>query len=365
VSSAADLARRVDRACQSASGPVAVERAVAAVIREAMPYDAWCVLTVDPATALPTGGYHEEGVPADRTPHLAEIDARGEDALALADLARSRSRVGTLSAATGGQIDRSQRYREVLAPSGLEHEMRIAFSTNAGLWGAFVAFRAAGEPDFSTAETQTVERATRSVVGALRRELLLTEISDDAAGPDGPGLVLLDRSLARRSTTQAAERWLEDLEDGLDRGRDLPLTVISVAGRARDVEAPQPVRARVRTRSGRWLTMHAERLGADGDISVIVEPTRPLELAALIADAYGLTAREREVVHLLALGHSRAEIAKQLVLSPHTVDDHVKRALAKVQVRSRAELTAKLFFDQNLPRMHADVPVGGTGWFLR
>jgi DNA-binding CsgD family transcriptional regulator len=91
----------------------------------------------------------------------------------------------------------------------------------------------------------------------------------------------------------------------------------------------------------------------------------PLHQKDHVGDAYGLTSREREVVRLLALGHSRGEIAKALVLSAHTVDDHVKRAFAKVQVRSRAELTAKLFLDQNLTRMNADVPVGGTGWFLR
>ncbi len=121
--------------------------------------------------------------------------------------------------------------------------------------------------------------------------------------------------------------------------------------------------ARLRTASGRWLTLHAEQLGER--ISVIMVPTRPLELAALIADAYGLTTREREVVRLLAMGHSRAEIARLLVVSTHTVDDHVKRAFAKTGVRSRAELAAKLFFDQNLPRMQAGVPVGGSGWFLR
>ncbi len=71
------------------------------------------------------------------------------------------------------------------------------------------------------------------------------------------------------------------------------------------------------------------------------------------------------MARLLAVGHSRAEIARLLGLSAHTVDDHVKRAFAKVQVRSRAELTAKIFFDHNLPRVLAQVPLGGTGWFMR
>jgi hypothetical protein len=47
------------------------------------------------------------------------------------------------------------------------------------------------------------------------------------------------------------------------------------------------------------------------------------------------------------------------------VDDHIKRIYSKLGVRSRPELTATIFFDQHIPRIHHDVPVGGTGWFLR
>lgn len=67
----------------------------------------------------------------------------------------------------------------------------------------------------------------------------------------------------------------------------------------------------------------------------------------------------------MTTGHSRSEIARMQSVSNHTVDDHVKRIFGKLQVRSRAELTAKLFFDQHAPRITQEVPVGGTGWFHR
>jgi DNA-binding CsgD family transcriptional regulator len=118
--------------------------------------------------------------------------------------------------------------------------------------------------------------------------------------------------------------------------------------------------------AARWLTLHAERLADDpAHTSVIIEPARPVEIAELMADAYGLSARERGVVRLLAASYSRAEIARLLGLSAYTVDDHIKRIFAKLDVRSRAELTAKLFFDQHVPRIAEDVPVGGTGWYIR
>jgi DNA-binding CsgD family transcriptional regulator len=367
VNQAGRLARQVDAACRTGHGPVGVERAVAAAVAPAVPFDAWCVLTVDPATALATGGFHEQGVPAPLLPRLCEIEAAGMDAMALPALVRGRSRVRTLSAATGGEVTRSARYREIFAPSGLEHEMRLLFTTGAGAWGALIVLRGSGSPDFSAAEQELCERATGNVAAAIRRELLLTEVGEDAGRDTGPGLLLLDEFLQHRSSTAAARRWLCEIEDGVDPGRELPYAVLTLAGSARDKEGPsRAVRSRLRARSGQWLTLHAELLDDDsGDVSVIIEPTRPLELAELIADAYRLSQREREVVRLLAIGHSRAEIARALTLSPHTVDDHVKNAFAKVGARSRAELTAKLFFDQHMPRIHDDVPLGGSGWYLR
>jgi DNA-binding NarL/FixJ family response regulator len=53
-----------------------------------------------------------------------------------------------------------------------------------------------------------------------------------------------------------------------------------------------------------------------------------------------LTAREREVMALVAYGWSNAQIAERLGLSPATVKTHVARALTKLGVGDRAQLTA-------------------------
>jgi DNA-binding NarL/FixJ family response regulator len=52
-----------------------------------------------------------------------------------------------------------------------------------------------------------------------------------------------------------------------------------------------------------------------------------------------LTAREREVVKLIAEGHTSEEIASQLVLSAKTVERHRANILAKLGMRNRVELT--------------------------
>jgi DNA-binding NarL/FixJ family response regulator len=58
------------------------------------------------------------------------------------------------------------------------------------------------------------------------------------------------------------------------------------------------------------------------------------------ANPEGLTTREMNILALLGQGLSNAEIAKQLSISPKTVDHHVSAILAKMQVHSRLEATA-------------------------
>lgn len=62
--------------------------------------------------------------------------------------------------------------------------------------------------------------------------------------------------------------------------------------------------------------------------------------AASPASDLPLTSREREVVTLIALGKETGEIAKELHVSPETVRTHVRNAMGKLDVHTRAQLVA-------------------------
>lgn len=58
------------------------------------------------------------------------------------------------------------------------------------------------------------------------------------------------------------------------------------------------------------------------------------------ADADKLTPREREVLRLIALGHTSVEIAAKLGLSPRTIETHRARIHRKLGLDTRAELVS-------------------------
>ncbi|MEZ5098580.1 MAG: response regulator transcription factor [Thermoleophilia bacterium] len=80
-------------------------------------------------------------------------------------------------------------------------------------------------------------------------------------------------------------------------------------------------------------------LGAAPDVAWI----ESLERASTPGPTHGLTARELEVLRLVAAGRTNREIAAQLVISEHTVARHVQNIFAKVGVSSRTAAGAFAF----------------------
>jgi DNA-binding CsgD family transcriptional regulator len=348
----------------------AFSHAAVRAVRRHVQFDSACMLTLDPATLLPTGAVAESGdcLPAQALRRLTEIEVAEPDVNKFADLARRSRPAASLSHATGGALDRSRRHRELRRPHGLQDELRAALVSDAMTWGAITLGRREGRTDFTLAETRLLASLAPLLADGLRRAAVLTGRVAGGDGETEPGLLLLDDDGAVKTANAAARRWLGELAGGADPGLDLPLAVRAVAGRARRVVAggctdTAPARALVRAVSGRWLLVRGTRFENDpgGRVAVTIEPAGPPQLAPLIADAHGLTERERGVTQLVAGGLSTEAIAQRLFLSSWTVQDHLKAIFAKLGVSTRGELVARVFFEQQAPRLTGARAVSSNG----
>lgn len=97
---------------------------------------------------------------------------------------------------------------------------------------------------------------------------------------------------------------------------------------------------------GLWVTLRAARIGDAGpvperDIAVTIEETSPPDRVALFARAFGLGARENELLDHLVSGTDTRELARRMFLSEHTVQDHLKSIFAKTSARNRRILLSR------------------------
>ena len=92
---------------------------------------------------------------------------------------------------------------------------------------------------------------------------------------------------------------------------------------------------------GRLMTPEQALADQEKEMTPAFMPAKPLSTPPLKPSAFpaGLTAREVEVLRLLAQGWSDIQIAEQLVISPRTVNRHTTSLYSKLGVSSRSAAT--------------------------
>ncbi|HWE08261.1 MAG TPA: helix-turn-helix transcriptional regulator [Solirubrobacteraceae bacterium] len=352
---------------------------VTARLRRVVPSDAACWHTLDPQTRLMTSDApHElisEGVfTADTVAAAGALLIASEyfveDVNTFAALASRRVPVGTLAHATSGHPERSARYRDLLSPAGIPHELRAVFVSRGRCWGAVHLARREHQPDFSARDVATLASVAGVIAGGIRASLRF-DAGRRAADTTSPGLVVLGPHDDVEMITPPAYELLAAMRPPAQTDDDEapPSALLALAaftrGRPQDPDSDQPAVA-VPTSSG-WITLHSSLAdgGTPGRVAIVLERAASPESTAIRLEIQGVTAREREIATLLARGLTNPQIAARLVLSPYTVQDHIKSLFDKTGVSSRQELVAHVFLDEYLPELAAGTPLTSTGSFAR
>jgi DNA-binding CsgD family transcriptional regulator len=348
---------------------------VAAPLRRVLDCDATCWHTLDPQTGLMTSDAPQELISEGVfTPQAAADAGAGivaseyfvTDVNTFASLAARRVPVGILSQASKGHPARSPRYRDVLEPAGIPFELRAAFVNRGRCWGAVHIARREHRRDFTADDAAALASITAVIADGIR-----TSIRFDAARQAGdgsaPGLVVLGPANDVELITPPAQELLAVMRSTAL--ATVPTPVLALAGFTRSRSHTldrQPDTVAVPTSSG-WITLHASLPagGADGRVAIVLERTASPQTTAIRLEAHGVTAREREIATLLAHGLTNPEIAARLVLSPYTVQDHIKNLFEKTGVSSRQELVARVFIDDYLPQLAQRSPLTSSGGFAR
>jgi DNA-binding NarL/FixJ family response regulator len=158
----------------------------------------------------------------------------------------------------------------------------------------------------------------------------------------GPDVVLLDVSMPGKTGLEVAKELREA-------GREIGILVLSMH------DEPEYV-------------LEAVRAGADGYVLKDVAPAELRDAVTAVRDGReyfsarvthqlgvglreelereqlrgrldSLTARERQVLVMVAGGHTNRSIARELEISPRTVETHRERVMAKLRIRTVAGLT--------------------------
>ena len=338
-------------------------------LRNVIGNDATCWHTLDPHTHLLTSDASadlvERGIFSTESVQAAgEVIIRSEyvvdDVNTFAGLARRRVPVGIHEHATRGKPEQSARYRDVLGPADIPHELRAAFLIRGRVWGAVHIARRAASGAFEQADAEKLALLTGAIAEGIR-----TSMRFDAArrmmGTEAPGLVLLGPDNGVELITPPARDLLDALSSGPG---EVPAALLALASFLRSGRGDPASGAVVTAPSAAgWLTLHGSLPGSDGRVAIVVERATGMQSAALRLEAHGATAREREVATMLARGLTNAEIADALVLSQHTVSDHVKNLFEKVGVSTRQELVARVFLDEYLPEVVRATPLTSRGRF--
>jgi DNA-binding NarL/FixJ family response regulator len=344
---------RVEAIDAASSDDRALRRQVLSVLHEVVAFDAHVWLLTDPVTAV-------GAAPLADVPCTAELPALIKAKYATAvnrwtNLQQQASPVALLHSTVDGELGRSRLWRDVLSRYRIGDVASAVFADQFGCWGFLDLWRDDAREPFTSADADIIASLIAPLTKALRRSQARTFI--EPAAPQrhqaGPVVLTLDDDLRITSRTAASQAWLDVLLPPVPDERAIPASVYNVAAQliaAEEGVDMHPASARTHLADGFWLTLRAARLSASerepgpaasGALVVTIEEASAAERLELFGRAFGLSGREYELLGVLATGSDTRAMARQMSLSAHTIQDHLKSIFAKTGASDRITLLSR------------------------
>lgn len=326
---------RLSRALRDVPGtpgsPALVAEGVLQAVTGIIGADGGALVLMDPQTSLFTTGAVDRLPAASCHPFFRfEVDSESPRTFRR----RAATGLGAVAVSQDAAVDG---YREtVLEPHGYADELRVVCRDAGAPWAGLSLWRRQSTGPFSPTDVQSLDAAA-GTIGTILRDSVLRSIGT-TRDPGTRHVVVLDGGEVVESSESSATDLAELADPVLEEFRHLDhlkelarrdarfSTVIGVA-------------------DGRWLAVHGTPLGP-GRVAIMLTSATPADLFGVVVAGAGLSPREVEVTRLICRGHSDAEIASLLHISPHTAHDHVRAVRTKLGVRSRAEVAAKVFAER-------------------
>lgn len=352
-----DVAPPVDRTVRTVraavvgtdlASPPALAARVLEVLVPALRADGGALVLMDPHTGLFwTGAVDRLPAPSCHPFFASELDTEGPRTF------RRLARDGAVASALSLRGPEHDSFRtSVLAPFGYGDEVRVVARDAGVSWGGLSLWRRREAEPF-TEEQERILDAVAPVVGAALRDAVLRSLVNPESREVTHGALVIEDGVVVEASPEARRLLREIDEPATEEYRSLD-QLLALSRRESRFSVV------IGTGDGRWVAAHGTALSDTRTVVVLTAPSPADLLGALVASS-GLTPREVEVTRLLCRGLTDTEIARELTISAHTAHDHVRAVRAKLGVRSRAEVAARVFADRYLDQFLASARVVHDG----
>jgi DNA-binding CsgD family transcriptional regulator len=305
----------------------------------------YCFGTSDPATSLPV-----HSVTVGLEPDAMDVFLRlllTTPALDFGLWSGRPQRVARLEELVD-DVERDPYMTEVLQPDGLRYDVQVACVSGGRSWGHICLRRREHDGPFEAHDLRLLAALAPHMASGLRAAATRAALA--ATPGSSTGVVVLGPNGEIELASGVAQRLFAWPTSGTRHSILSALRILAArlecALGDEDADAIPVFTVLDETRQETYR-LRAERVeGADGRPHglVLIEPASSLRPAASLTalEELGLTRREAEVSLAVLRGRSTVEIAAELVVSPHTVHDHLRNVFAKLGVSSRQQLAVRL-----------------------